>query len=567
MRIPNKFNGYMSDGRRLYPDPATSAIMASALAKGATAATVAAPTITAAAVPLATTAGASVIPGVVGSANTLAGLSAAAPAATTAGTQLGTTAALETTKQGIIQGAMEKQAAELAAQEATKQAVANGASNVNNLSASLNNSGIMTDAGMKNVAPNIIQQPSGLSLEQQALNMPVTNTPVAPPVSPTHGLQSATTPSPVNPGYESAVAHTKDIETAAKVGKEFEAAQAAEKYANMNPLEKGMFKAKELAGDIGKFTKDNQLLTTGGIMLAQNMMQPSYSAPAKKKYSGSSDSNDFKYRGPSTGEYTPIFEPTPYAVGGPVEQMSAQNAMGSNMMYPQSQLQTPMYSNPMAQRPMPTNVINPSGDAGVNMYSGEPRMASGGKVSAFERMMKEEKERQEAQQEAAQAAIEKGKSLNPASKPYSRTQSTNTPYAAALKEFQALNKKYGIPVVAPAKTNVDLMGDQDQIEYAANGGIMHGLGGYSDGGRLLKGPGDGVSDSIPAVIGNKQPARLADGEFVIPARIVSELGNGSTEAGARKLYAMMERIQKQRGKTVGKGKVAVNSKASKHLPA
>jgi hypothetical protein len=335
----------------------------------------------------------------------------------------------------------------------------------------------------------------------------------------------------------------------------------------MNPLEKGMFKAKELAGDIGKFTKDNQLLTTGGIMLAQNMMQPSYSAPAKKKYSGSSDSNDFKYRGPSTGEYTPIFEPTPYAVGGPVEQMSAQNAMGSNMMYPQSQLQTPMYSNPMAQRPMPTNVINPSGDAGVNMYSGEPRMASGGKVSAFERMMKEEKERQEAQQEAAQAAIEKGKSLNPASKPYSRTQSTNTPYAAALKEFQALNKKYGIPVVAPAKTNVDLMGDQDQIEYAANGGIMHGLGGYSDGGRLLKGPGDGVSDSIPAVIGNKQPARLADGEFVIPARIVSELGNGSTEAGARKLYAMMERIQKQRGKTVGKGKVAVNSKASKHLPA
>jgi hypothetical protein len=130
-----------------------------------------------------------------------------------------------------------------------------------------------------------------------------------------------------------------------------------------------------------------------------------------------------------------------------------------------------------------------------------------------------------------------------------------------------MGKKYGIKTVAPEKTNVDLMGDQDQIEYAANGGIMHGLGGYSDGGRLLKGPGDGVSDSIPAVIGNKQPARLADGEFVIPARIVSELGNGSTEAGARKLYAMMERIQKQRGKTVGKNKVAVNSKASKHLPA
>jgi hypothetical protein len=48
---------------------------------------------------------------------------------------------------------------------------------------------------------------------------------------------------------------------------------------------------------------------------------------------------------------------------------------------------------------------------------------------------------------------------------------------------------------------------------------------------------------------------------------VSELGNGSTEAGARKLYAMMDRVQKARGKTVGKGKVAKNTKADKHLPA
>jgi hypothetical protein len=102
--------------------------------------------------------------------------------------------------------------------------------------------------------------------------------------------------------------------------------------------------------------------------------------------------------------------------------------------------------------------------------------------------------------------------------------------------------------------------------YAMGG--LGSLGGYSDGGRLLKGPGDGVSDSIPAMIGTKkQPARLADGEFVIPARIVSELGNGSTDAGARKLYAMMDRIQKSRRKTVGKNKVAANPRADKHLPA
>jgi hypothetical protein len=102
--------------------------------------------------------------------------------------------------------------------------------------------------------------------------------------------------------------------------------------------------------------------------------------------------------------------------------------------------------------------------------------------------------------------------------------------------------------------------------YALGG--LGTLGGYSDGGRLLKGPGDGVSDSIPATIGRKQqPARLADGEFVVPARIVSELGNGSTDAGAKKLYAMMDRVQRARGKTTGKNKVAANSRADKYLPA
>ena len=109
---------------------------------------------------------------------------------------------------------------------------------------------------------------------------------------------------------------------------------------------------------------------------------------------------------------------------------------------------------------------------------------------------------------------------------------------------------------------------QQAPQAMASGGIAgYNLGGYSDGGRLLRGPGDGVSDSIPASIGDRQPARLADGEFVVPARIVSELGNGSTEAGARKLYAMMERVQRARTRTVGKGKVAVNSRADKMLPA
>jgi hypothetical protein len=107
---------------------------------------------------------------------------------------------------------------------------------------------------------------------------------------------------------------------------------------------------------------------------------------------------------------------------------------------------------------------------------------------------------------------------------------------------------------------------QGGLSALAQGG-MSNLGSYSDGGRLLRGPGDGVSDDIPAMIGQKQQARLADGEFVVPARIVSELGNGSTEAGARQLYAMMDRVQKARRKTVGKDKVATNSRAARLLPA
>lgn len=125
-----------------------------------------------------------------------------------------------------------------------------------------------------------------------------------------------------------------------------------------------------------------------------------------------------------------------------------------------------------------------------------------------------------------------------------------------------------------ARGGLNLNGHYYPPSYAYGGGIaaladggLGSLGGYSDGGRLLRGPGDGVSDSIPATIGNHQPARLADGEFVVPARIVSELGNGSTEAGARQLYAMMDRIQKGRSKTVGKNKVAANTRAAKHLPA
>jgi hypothetical protein len=66
------------------------------------------------------------------------------------------------------------------------------------------------------------------------------------------------------------------------------------------------------------------------------------------------------------------------------------------------------------------------------------------------------------------------------------------------------------------------------------------------GGGHVKGPGDGMSDSIPATIEGQQPAALGNDEFVVPADVVSDLGNGSSEAGAQVLYAMMDRIRQAR---------------------
>ena len=92
------------------------------------------------------------------------------------------------------------------------------------------------------------------------------------------------------------------------------------------------------------------------------------------------------------------------------------------------------------------------------------------------------------------------------------------------------------------------------VTRMASGGISD-LGSYSDGGRLLKDPqGDGMNDGIPATIAGKQPAQLSEGEFVIPADVVSDLGNGSTDAGAKELYAMMNRVRKARHGTEDQGR-------------
>ena len=153
--------------------------------------------------------------------------------------------------------------------------------------------------------------------------------------------------------------------------------------------------------------------------------------------------------------------------------------------------------------------------------------------------------------------------------------------AAQIRQAKVNQRAYVSPPVAKrptplgklnmptsAKSKESSSGDVE----AYRGGIMQSgmpkqtsLGGYAAGGnpRLLKGPGDGMSDNIPATINGRQPARLADGEFVVPADVVSHLGNGSTEAGAKQLHGMMDKVRKAR---TGNPKQGKEIKPQKYMP-
>jgi len=89
------------------------------------------------------------------------------------------------------------------------------------------------------------------------------------------------------------------------------------------------------------------------------------------------------------------------------------------------------------------------------------------------------------------------------------------------------------------------------IEGFAAGG-MASLDGMGQG-YYLGGPTDGMADLVPATIDGAQPAALSDGEFVVPADVVSHLGNGNSDAGAKQLYSMMDRVRTERTGTTKQG--------------
>ena len=564
MRIPNKFNGYSADNIRLYNDPVTlTALTAAGAGTGTMAGTALLGTGAAAA------GAASTIPTLAGAGalGSMSGgtLAAAAPSLAPVASSAGLGILPEATgilpqtlggAQGIMQGAV-PEVAKAAGTELAQTAGQN----------------LATPAGGTPFTPPPAGQP--LPPAGDPVQMQLNELANRPPNEFLNNRFEQVVSKDAAPIVEKEVYNTNPIlnqkSAFGKPSPEISisdkeiAARVGERYGAENAMKNGFDMAMEYANK-------NPLTVASGLYGAQKMGilgDDNVGGPPKDNYKSKFDSSKFRAGNdaPPVNQYAaaPNFYSKTYAEGGnvgAVEAMSNMNAVGNNSMYPMANIPRLDYANPMQQRPVSQNMMTMGGDVPTDPYTGMQKLAAGG-ISGFRKQLAKEEADRKAQGEALMEQVG-SKVKGPGIFNYTLEQNTGRPDKTAMSMFEGAAKRAGVKVAEMPKANIP----QDFTYAAANGGIMRGdLGGYSDGGRLLKGPGDGVSDSIPAVIGNKQPARLADGEFVVPARIVSELGNGSTEAGARQLYAMMERIQKGRRKSVGKGKVAVDSKSKKHLPA
>jgi hypothetical protein len=282
-----------------------------------------------------------------------------------------------------------------------------------------------------------------------------------------------------------------------------------------------------------------------------------------------------------------------YAQGG-IAALAA-GGMGNNSMYPMGQMDMTQYATP-SQMPTSAQVVNADYEQKTDPYTGTPiGMAAGGSAedeyeydasslggftmadlasgSRGIRRLKAAPPKPDAVK-AYEAYINQTATPNVYNTGY-QDYLEGTPMVTAPEAFApapSFMDSYNLlaatsPNIASTISPTALAQATGSAEGMASGGIAgYNLGGYASGGnpRLLKGPGDGMSDNIPATIGGRQPARLADGEFVVPADVVSHLGNGSTDAGAKHLYNMMDKVRKAR---TGNKKQGKQIKPGKFLPA
>ena len=345
--------------------------------------------------------------------------------------------------------------------------------------------------------------------------------------------------------------------------------------------------------DVGSWMNENKGYTAAGAYLGLQQLgafdQKSAEMPQKRTFNNPyrlspnfrggpySEPNVYKPRYAAQGGIMQS-----YQAGGPVERMSmmntAMNPQGG--LYPQGMIDKTQYATP-TQRPVSSEMV--MNDAAYER-SNPMLMASGG-VARFANEGEVEEDTRPTRRyrgdlmgtlDKYNEMIEGKKMSLPSGKadPYTGVVGTfedNDPDTrlqnadvAAMTRLKKAGKRANVGIAAiPMSTQA---GALNLPTSAAGGGIMQAnLGSYAAGGnpRLLRGPGDGMSDNIPATIGGKQPARLADGEFVVPADVVSHLGNGSTDAGAKKLHAMMDKVRMDR---TGRKKQAPAVKAKKYIP-
>lgn len=315
-------------------------------------------------------------------------------------------------------------------------------------------------------------------------------------------------------------------------------------------------------GKAGQFAAEHPVITSGGIgMLAQPMLNGMMSgsetpSPTEQKSQFAWGGPKYAYSPSSYKPYDlsqhrdmfPIYQPSYYAAGGLTD-------VDGYMSQAQNVNQGMSKGGPSDMGiPNPNEVADPEGytSNSVQMMArgGVARYGIGGDISKVADLAVSTSLPGQifGWESASELPIVGGLFNDP-----SRTASLTPEEKKKLMAAAARNQT--VPVQA----------DNNPPQQMARGGIAS-LGAYSKGGNLLDGPGDGVSDDIPASIENKQPARLARGEYVIPSRIVSELGNGSTDAGAARLDEMVKRIQTGRKKTLKGKDYAKDTKAYKHLP-
>jgi hypothetical protein len=253
----------------------------------------------------------------------------------------------------------------------------------------------------------------------------------------------------------------------------------------------------------------------------------------------------------STPTYAPggVYRPTygaeggimrAFQAGGPVDRMSQMNAAINPQggLYPQGMIDQSRYAMPL-QRPTSMEILDINSQK-TFAAGGVARYAPGGMVDPSTGIAAAQQSRQPSTESSGIDTLMGNK-----------------------KRMMTKEQMEAVKMQGMSKDELRDVYGEIAAKGLAKGGTAD-LGGYSDGGRMLKGPGDGMSDSIPGVIADKQPARLADGEFVVPADVVSHLGNGSTDAGAKQLYAMMNRVRKAR---TGSSKQGKQIKPAKYVAA